>query len=365
MAQLVWDMFGDTDSYCEPFAGSSAIFLARPHPGRAETLNDSSGFIVNVWRAIRADPDTVAALCDDWVCETDLFARHVALVQAGPTLTERLMADPRYFDAELAAWWVWGASSWIGSGWCNGDGPWTVEDGRVVKRAGRGVARKMPIVSATGSGNLNNSGIHSAKHRGVRAKMPRVGADGGASDGYSGIHSARLRGVAKQMPGVSADASGGYIANGVHGSGLRSNLPAYFARLAARLRDVRILCGDWSRVLSPRITTAFGVCGVFLDPPYPGTHTAFYEHGDTEPWHAAQAWAIEHGDDPAYRIVLCGMDDQTMPDTWRMMRWSRAGGYGSQGNGAGRANASREVLWFNRWCGGVNDLPLFAQEDRL
>jgi hypothetical protein len=331
-------MFGDVDAYVEPFAGSAAVFLARPHPGRAETLNDSSGYITNVWRALAWSPDAVAQACDWPINEADLFARHVALVQAGPALTERLMTDPRYYDAELAAWWVWGASSWIGSGWCNGDGPWSAEDGRVVKRAG-GVARQMPKIGAK---------------------------DGVGSTSESGIHSQRLRGVARQMPDVSARSQAGgtggiYGASGVQSATLRSGLPAYFARLAARLRDVRVLCGDWERVLSPRITTAFGTCGVFLDPPYPGTHTAFYEHGDTEPWYAAQAWALAHGDDPAYRIALCGMDDQTMPAAWRAIRWTRGGGYGSQGTGAGRANASREVIWFSPHCGALADLPLFAE----
>jgi hypothetical protein len=294
-------MFGVVDAYVEPFAGSAAVFLARPTVGRAETLNDRSGFITNVWRALARSPDAVAQHSDWPIKEADLFARHVALVQAGPALTERLMTDPRYYDAELAAWWIWGASSWIGSGWCAGVGPWSAEDGRVVKRAG-GVARQ----------------------------MPKIGAHNANGDTLQGMFTV-------------------------------SNLPAYFARLAARLRDVRVLCGDWERVLSPRITTAFGACGVFLDPPYPGTHTAFYEHGDTDVWHAAQAWAIENGDNPAYRIALCGMDDQTMPAAWRAIRWTRGGGYGSQGTGAGRANASREVIWFNPHCGALADLPLFAE----
>lgn len=364
VADLVWSQFGPLDAYVEPFAGSAAVFLACPAPARAETLNDASGHITNVWRSIQTFPHAVAARCDWPINEIDLFARHVALVQAAQGLTERLMVDPHYCDPELAAWWIWGASSWIGGGWCNGNGPWSVDDGKVVKRAG-GVARQMPSVGAradVGSG-WHVKGIHSARLRGVARQMPHVSANDTGSATQAGVHSPQLRGgVARQMPHIGGSGTNGSSITyaGVHSQPLTANLFAYFYQLSARLRDVRIVCGDWERVLSPRITTAFGTCGVFLDPPYPGTHTAFYEHGGTDAWHAAQAWAIEHGDDPAFRIALCGMDDQTMPDTWMPYRWKRAGGYGSQGDGAGRENAGREMIWFSPGCGQIADLPMFA-----
>jgi hypothetical protein len=38
--------------------------------------------------------------------------------------------------------------------------------------------------------------------------------------------------------------------------------------LAARLRRVRVCCGDWRRILTPSVTTYIGLTGVFLDPPY-------------------------------------------------------------------------------------------------
>jgi hypothetical protein len=298
-----------------------------------ETVNDVSGFVTNVWRAIRADPDTVADLCDDWINEVDLMARHLWLVNRAQTLTDALIADPDYYDAKAAAWWVWGASSWIGSGWCNGDGPWVVEDGRVVKRSGgRGATRQMPIISAAGGyleGKPSTQGVHS-----VRA------------------------GVTRKMPAMPVGPSGYAVASGVH-STARGALRPYFARLAARLRNVRVVCGQWDRILSPRITTAFGTCGVLLDPPYPGTDNSFYDAGDTDTWHAAQAWAIAHGDNPQYRIALCGLDNQEMPPTWKRVAWKRAGGYGSQGDGVGRANASREVVWYSPHCGALDDLPMW------
>jgi site-specific DNA-adenine methylase len=39
-------------------------------------------------------------------------------------------------------------------------------------------------------------------------------------------------------------------------------------RSTARLRRVRVCCGDWTRVLGRSATECIGVTGVFLDPPY-------------------------------------------------------------------------------------------------
>lgn len=63
MAPLIWRAFGDPRHYIEPFAGSAAVLLARPRCGddRVETLNDADGHVSNVWRAIKRQPEAVAA----------------------------------------------------------------------------------------------------------------------------------------------------------------------------------------------------------------------------------------------------------------------------------------------------------------
>ena len=40
VAHIVWEAFGNCDNYVEPFAGSLAVLLARPHPPQTETVND-------------------------------------------------------------------------------------------------------------------------------------------------------------------------------------------------------------------------------------------------------------------------------------------------------------------------------------
>jgi hypothetical protein len=125
----------------------------------------------------------------------------------------------------------------------------------------------------------------------------------------------------------------------------------YLWRLAERLRGVRVCCGDWQRVCGPSVTVKHGLTGVFLDPPYDQAERAELYTVETDVSAQVRAWALEHGDDPLLRIALCGYDgEHAMPDTWSCVAWKARGGYGSQGNGRGRANASRERIWFSPHC---------------
>ena len=120
--------------------------------------------------------------------------------------------------------------------------------------------------------------------------------------------------------------------------------------LRARLRDVRVVCGDWRRCLSATpLNAGNGCAGIVLDPPY-ADGDAQYAAGGTGTTLSAdvRAWAIEHGDDPRFRIVLCGYEgEHAMPRGWRCKEWKALGGYG---NAAGNENARRERLWLSPFC---------------
>lgn len=111
MSSLVWSRFGDVRNYCEPFFGSGAVLLNRPQPfSGTETVNDANGWLCNFWRALQADPDSVAAYADSPVSELDLHARGDWLFyrDGADEFVDRLRNDPDYFDAKSAGWWVWG-----------------------------------------------------------------------------------------------------------------------------------------------------------------------------------------------------------------------------------------------------------------
>jgi hypothetical protein len=298
IAGEVWARLGQPDSYVEPFLGSAAMLLGRPDPAphHVETVNDADGFIANFWRALQHDPEVVAYYADWPPNEADLHARHLWLIARRPRITEALMGDPHWYDPKAAGWWAWGCSLWIGSGWCSGAGPWHSVDGELVNgNPGMGVHRQ--------SVHLGTPGM------GVHRKSVHLGDPG------------------------------------------RGGLSAYLAALAARLRGVRVNCGDWSRVVGPSALRPVrgGTVGVFLDPPYADPHAIDYSGGnEAEP--AARAWAIAHGTDPDMRIAFCTYSDEPFPQDWEELRWKARGGYGGQGNGAGRDNALRERVWFSPGC---------------
>ena len=300
VASLVWQRFGDVQNYVEPFAGSLAVLLGRPQPFRgSETVNDRDGFVANFWRALQADPDGLAAAADWPVNECDQHARHAWLVGQRETLTAKLEGDPSYYDVKIAGWWVWGIGVWIGAGWCAGDGPWRVNDaGQLV--------------------HLGNTG------QGVHRQLVHLGNAGQGEEG----------------------------------------LRAWMQALADRLRRVRVCCGDWTRVCGPTPTVKQGLTAVLLDPPYSDAERTgeLYAVDDGTVATHVGAWAREWGDDPRMRIALCGYDGEHELPGWLSVPWKNHGGYGSQGEGRGRANASREVIWFSKFCLRP-DRGLFASLD--
>lgn len=294
-AGAIWQRLGDVQNYVEPFAGSLAVLLQRPHEARTETVNDLDCYLANFWRAVAHEPEAVAVHAD-WPCnEADLHARHTWLI-GREWFRERMKAEPDFYDVKIAGWWVWGQSLWIGSGWCDAD---CYFDGD----------QKLPHLGNAGRG------VHRPSQQ-----LPHLG-NAGMGDIYD-----------------------------------------YFAHLGARLRRVRVACGDWSRVLGDSVTFRHGVTGVLLDPPYGhDERQADLYANDLDVAPAVRDWAIECGDNPLMRIALCGYEDEhEMPASWSAHRWKARGGYGSQGNGSGRANAAREMIWFSPHCLQERELTLFG-----
>lgn len=317
IADVVWSALGDCRVYVEPFFGSGAVLLSRPSEPGIETVNDADGLLVHFWRALRSAPSEVARHADYPVSEIDLHARHRELVRRAGEVREQLEADPRWFDAELAGWWVWGLSQWIGGGWCS---PVRSKD------SARGAAEfpQRPHVSASSAG----MGVH----RKVPQRRPNLTTAG--------------TGVQRQMPEVRGSGGCGVVGQSLDGGALAP----WFEALADRLRRVRIVCGDFERVLTKSTLYVEGssVAGVFLDPPYSHAmrSTKLYAHDAADVAGRARAWAIEHGDDPRLRIVLAGLEgEHAMPASWRKVAWK-----GPAGLGRVSGNRHLERLWLSPQC---------------
>ncbi len=328
VAARVWERLGNPANYVEPFFGSGAVLLARPDPewrGAVETVNDANGYVANFWRALQADPDQVAHYADWPALENDLHARHWWLVNRREHLRSRLEGDPDFYDAKAAGWWVWGMSLWIGSGFCETNGPWAVEDGKLVKTAGRGVKRQRI--------HLGDAG------RGVKRQLIHLGNAG--------------QGVTRQLIHLGDAGLYGYL-NG----------------LAERMKRVRVACGDWTRVCGHSVTTSHsGITGIYLDPPYRagGRDMDVYgSHDSAEIFDEVMAWAIANGTHKRMRIAVSGYGDEDVMTAfaeagWSALRWKAAKGFGGQRKDGVNANRAREVVWFSPHClqSEAQELPMF------
>ena len=349
VADIVWERLGDVPGYVEPFAGSLAVLLGRPHwdadasgwrtneRNRAESVNDLDGSVTNWWRAVKADPEQVAEWASQPVHELDLHARHRWLHRRLKS-TEGLDAaaisyakdkgvlpfaawlttDPAAYDAQVAGWWAWGLSSWIGDNWCRPTAQNAMPD---LGGGGQGVNRQMP---------------HLLRERGVNRQMPHLGDAG--------------QGVNRKMPHLG-DAGQGECARRL------DVMVQWFQRLADRLRNVDVCCGDWERICgySPTNKRA-SPCGVFLDPPYSQDHGLETVYAEHDPGVSARVrkWCIQRGAESDMRLAMCGYDTENgelEQHGWTVTAWKAGGGYGNQGDESrGADNAHRERIWWSPGC---------------
>lgn len=142
----------------------------------------------------------------------------------------------------------------------------------------------------------------------------------------------------------------------------RAFIMDWFGKLHERLRDVRVTCGDWQRVLKDSVTTRHGMTAVFLDPPY--------EKGDMDYGaggmglgiaDAVREWCAANGNNPKLRIVLCGHageHDALLEHGWHTRTWTAGGGYARTDEAI--ANRQSETIWCSPHCvperGVVQDL---------
>lgn len=274
----------------------------------------------------------------------------------------------------------WGISQWIGSGWCAGE---LANGERPSEQKKKPRARAVGALanSATWDGRTNGGraarGLHAAHVRGQDAHDQHVRPD---LTGQQGVTAPRIRDLgnasgwnkrpargqgggrgvgrttlSEQMPALSGDS--GATGRGVHGMQVRTEgLYRWMQALAERLRWARVCCGDFERVLGPSVTEKIGTTAVFFDPPYKpgaGRDPSIYAEEDLTAAARAREWALAHGDEPAYRIALCGYEgEHQMPSSWACIPWKASGGYAaSAGN---TENAHRERIWFSPHCNPVN-----------
>ena len=287
-APIIWDALGDPGGYVEPFAGSAAVLLARP---------------AVIGKRVETLNDADGWLVNAWrsiQLSPDEVAKHCEWPVTEIDYHARLAWLQARRDADLVAWLegdpehhdAKAAAWWLYVCACGIGDPWGSGPWRVV------------------DGHLRKAGDAG---QGVNRELPHLG---NAGQGYD------------------------------------APLRAYMQALSARLRDVRITCGDWARVVTPSVMRATrggdGSVGILLDPPYT-TGGDMYGHVDADVSHAVRGWCRTAN--ASLRIVLCGFEDdhdELLPRGWRKVQ-----GKGGSGYSTDRKAHKRERLWLSPACLGA------------
>ena len=294
VAADVWKRLGKVDTYLELFFGSGSVLLRSPYgPAKREIVNDIDGLLANAWRGIKYDWEQVAYHCDYPISHLDSIARKLYLDRWRTDLTEKIKADPHYFDAEKAGWWIYVVSMAIG---------------------------------------LNDELIEIQRCLNTIPKMSR-----------QGINKLQFSDVKMKTFPLSGE-----------------RLFEWFNLLSERLREVVIVCKDWTDFCSPTVTglspgimgnQSDYICGIFLDPPYSTKERRkLYLEDSRQIAMEVQEWSVKNGDNPNYRICVAGYleDYQEWPDDWDCLVWSDT--QNRMGASGGVSYSRSEALWFSPHC---------------
>lgn len=127
-------------------------------------------------------------------------------------------------------------------------------------------------------------------------------------------------------------------------------------------------CGSWDRLCGGNWQADNAPCGMFFDPPYAteGRDEDIYHHDSMTVGKEVEAWCLERGHNPDYRIVAAGYDDEyksLVEAGWHVHSWSSTGGY-ARITTAGTKNRHRERLYVSPYCNVKDNMGLFAEAER-
>ena len=391
----MWAALGDPKHYIEPFFGSGAVLLNRPDPHHVlETVCDRDGFVCNAWRAMQADPDGLARWCDWPVSHLDLNARRRVLLREDAELSRKLSEDAEYHDLKIAGYWIWCACAWIGSGLTcknaiprlsqNGNGinsgkipgvsrrgkginsgqiPYLQKNGRGCNKNSKAIAGQIPYIAGTG---VIGVGVNSIKAGpvAIAGQIPSIGNTGPGR----GVHAGKIPELARQGKGINSSERGPVVSSLDVRDPYRPELYAWFRRLSERLRLVRTVCGDWTRVCGGDWQDDCGICGMYFDPPYDKQNRSQVYAHESQVEQAVEEWVLDRGARDTFRIVVSGYEGsytRLVDAGWRVEEWKARGGYGVQakGDSQGKANAKRERLFYSPRCLGAEEVEKEAGKD--
>lgn len=298
ITSTIWEKIGPHQTVIEPFAGSMAFTLANPYPTKEEIANDANGLIINIFRAIKLDVDTVLDYLDNEMCLHELTINGDMLrVMNVVDHLERLMVDETYCDPILAAKTIVLYNMVLGARiGIKNTGPWRLDKDKLIYNRGQGIAMSKM--------QMDKSGI--------------------------------LLGNKEQKRDV-------------------------LYSLANRLKDVILMCGDWKRLIPKYIITDNNDRVLFLDPPYcvdskdeKMEHELYTNIGHVHNEVLELLGRIEKDGNSHMTVVLCGYEGEydLDPNIWKQMSWKKSIGRESVciANGKERKQSFNETVWIKHKC---------------
>lgn len=139
----------------------------------------------------------------------------------------------------------------------------------------------------------------------------------------------------------------------------------WFKVLSNRLRNVKVVCGDWTRVCGGNWQDNSSPVGIYFDPPYSDDakrNNSLYHCESTEVAHDVVKWALERGQNKNYRIVISGYiteHNELIENGWNVLQW-KAGSCWSNGT---NNNRKKEALFYSPYCNQINMLLKESKEE--
>ena len=315
VAQYVWSRLGDVKTYIEPFCGSAAVLLNRPlpHTGR-EIINDLDGYVVNFWRALKADPEYLEYLMYYPSTEIDLHSRFDVLKKEQQSLRQKLRDNDDFFDIKLAQYFA-------------------QQSNESIQLCGMDLGQ-----------NQYNGINELCSKKGVRPQ-----------DDYSVVLAGKW--VLNRNNGIGCEApdlKSRQVNSTPNLTPPHSTYTSQLSLLAKRLVHVYITSGDWKRVVKPSVIKTGQMTAIFLDPPYSqeisGWDERCYSHSDGAMHDDILVFCKSHTENENIRVALCGHQGTYDELGWERYDWVRCGGFANMSKKKENVNRKLESIWFSPSC---------------
>lgn len=295
VAKIIWRALGQPAHYIEPFFGSGAVLLNRPR------WNHSMVETVNDKDSFIANVwRSIQFSPDETAKWCDWPVNHADLMARKAELVknEKMLLENLIKDPKWHDPVLAGYWIWAASCWIG---------------SGLTLPGQIPHLSDKGMGVHKSSG-----------QIPHLGSKG------MGVHATRNAAIYE-----------------------------WFNALSHRLRNVRVVCGEWNRVCGGDWQGNLGSVGMYFDPPYGDKNRdgTLYHQDSYNIAKDVETWVLERGSRKDYRIVVSGYDTEygaLLAAGWKCKEWKTGGGYGKTARNKkvtkGQENRFREVLFFSPYC---------------